>query len=91
MGKAEACAITNARQAIDDAMPRECFPDPKDADRFFAMVEGKNAASAAIHAMDMELKSRLGGMSEAQALRAWHSICSYCLFNLESAVAAYDG
>lgn len=83
-----ACAITRARTAIDDAMPRECFPEPQDG-RSKDMHQARNVADAAMHALDSEMRKGLEGMDEMQALRAWHSVCTRCLFNIEQAVRAH--
>lgn len=83
-----ACSIARARTALDDAMPRECFPEP-DSERHHDMTLAKNVADAAMHALDAEMRSGLKGMDEAQALHAWHSVCTRCLFNVEQAVMTY--
>lgn len=86
----EACAIMMARTAIDDAMPRELFPDRSDQDGVHRMTMASNAADAAMDAFDAEMKSQLRGMDEQQALRAWWRVCTRQLFNLECAVNAYE-
>lgn len=84
-----ACAIMRARTTLDDAIPRECFPEPSEA-RFSDMTNAKNVADDAIRALDHVMRAGLAGMDEAQALRAWHSVCSRCLFNIEQAVMTYE-
>lgn len=83
-----ACSIAQARTALDDAMPRECFPEPS-SERHHDMMLAKNVADASMHALDAEMRSGLKGMDETQALRAWHSVCTRCLFNVEQAVMTY--
>lgn len=90
MAGREACAIMMARTAIDDAMPRELFPDCSDQDGMHRMAMAANAADAAMYAFDAEMKSQLRGMDEQQALRAWWRVCTRQLFNLECAVNAYE-
>lgn len=85
-----ACSIARARTALDNAMPRECFPEPSD-ERSRDMMLAKNVADAAMRALDAKMRNGLKGMSDAQALRAWHSVCARCLFNIEQAVMAYGG
>ena len=87
-GKKIACSIARARTALDDAMPRECFPEPG-SERHHDMSLAKNVADEAMRVLDAEMRSGLDGMDEAQALRAWHSVCTRCLFNVEQAVMAY--
>lgn len=82
--------ITRARNAIDDAMPRECFPELQDAERCEAMAQAKNVADSAMHALDSVMKNGLEGMDDTQALKAWHSVCTRCLFNLEQAVRFHE-
>jgi hypothetical protein len=90
MTKKDACIIAKARTAIDDAMPRELFPDFPNREDMHRMRLARNAADAALHAFDAEMKKQLEGMDEQQALRAWWSVCTRQLFNLECAVSAYE-
>lgn len=90
MTKKDACIIAKARTAIDDAMPRELFPDRTDQDGVHRMAMASNAADAAMNVFDAEMKSQLCGMDEQQALRAWWRVCTRQLFNLECAVNAYE-
>lgn len=82
-GATLACAIMRARSAVDDAMPRECFPEPDTAEHG-DMDVAKNVADSAMHALDDEMRRGLDGMSANQALYAWWSVCTRCLFNLET-------
>lgn len=88
-GSKLACSIARARTALDDAMPRECFPEPG-SERHHDMSLAKTVADGAMHALDAEMRRGLDGMDEVQALRAWHSVCTRCLFNVEQAVMTYD-